>query len=256
MPKPATIEKAYLQVITWDNNGRVNSEGKKTFVQFNPESLKVNFSNQIAGQDNNGGSAIQFNSRGTTKLTFDLWFDVSADPGQASPHKDVRQYTKELVGFMQEQRSRDGRSTLTPPPGCRFHWGTFLFEGIVDSINENLEYFSEQGVPLRASLAVSITKQELNIVINDQNARAANRDAVGTRPQQQTKAGDTFQNLAAKQGNPANWQQQALAVDIEDPLRLPEGTLIPQVPTAPALSGNLVRNSPVPSQPFQRNPFR
>lgn len=246
MPKPATIEKAYLQVITWDNNGRVNSEGKKYFVQFNPESLKVNFSNQIAGQDNNGGSAIQFNSRGTTKLTFDLWFDVSAEPGQASPHTDVRQYTKELVSFMQEQRSQDGRSTLTPPPGCRFHWGTFLFEGIVDSINENLEYFSEHGVPLRASLGMSITKQELNIVIRDQNALAAIQNAVGTQPRQHAKAGDTFQGMAAKLGNPANWQQLARAANVEDPLRLPEGTLIPQVPAVPAL----------PSSPFQNNPFQ
>jgi hypothetical protein len=130
---------------------------------------------------------------------------------------------------MQEQRSQDGKKTLTPPPGCRFHWGTFLFEGIVDSINENLEYFSEQGVPLRASLAVSITKQELNIVIKDQNAKAANRDAVGTKPQQQAKAGDTFQSMAAKQGA-SNWQQQAQAANVEDPLRLPEGTLIPLTP--------------------------
>lgn len=230
MPKPAAIEKAYLQVITWDNNGRVNSEGKKYFVQFNPESLKVNFSNQIAGQDNNGGSAIQFSSRGTTKLTFDLWFDASAEPGQASAHTDVRQYTKELLGFMQEQRSQDGRNTLTPPPGCRFHWGTFLFEGIVDSINENLEYFSEQGVPLRASLGVSVTKQELNILIKDQNAKAANKDAVGTQPQQQAKVDDTFQGMAARQGNPAQWQQQARAANIEDPLRLREGMLIPLAP--------------------------
>ena len=81
MPKPANVSKAFLQKIAWDSSGRVSQQDSNVVpVQFNPESLKVAFSNQIAGDNNKGGSAIQFSSRGTTKLSVEMWFDVTAEP--------------------------------------------------------------------------------------------------------------------------------------------------------------------------------
>jgi hypothetical protein len=223
MPKPRTIERAYLQIIRWNDRGTINVEGAKYYVQFNPESLKVNFSNQISGQDNNGGSAIQFNSRGTTKLTFDLWFDVTATPAKNKTYTDVRQYTRDLVIFLQETRNAAGTSTVSGPPGCRFHWGTFLFEGIFDSVNENIEYFSEEGIPLRASMSVSISKQELKVIVPDQNASAANRNTAGTQPQQQAQEGDSVQSMSAREGKPENWKPRAVENGIENPLRINSG---------------------------------
>ena len=55
---------------------------KHVQVQFNPETLKVSFANQIAtpsgAGDQKGTPARQFVGAGTTKLSLQLWFDVSA----------------------------------------------------------------------------------------------------------------------------------------------------------------------------------
>ena len=53
-------------------------------VQFNPETLKVTFANQIVqgsgAGDQRGSPARQFVGAGTTKLSLQLWFDVTAYP--------------------------------------------------------------------------------------------------------------------------------------------------------------------------------
>lgn len=195
-------------------------------VQFNPETLKVTFSNQIAGDDNKGGSAIQFASRGTTKLAFEMWFDVTAPKPDNITVNDVRRLTHEIAQFMKTKKKGSGKKAKYTPPGVRFQWGSFLFEGVMESINENLEFFSEEGIPLRASLSVSLTKQDVDVRFPPTNASAANMPSPGTQPQRQSNSGDTVQDVVADQGgNPENWQPTALANNIENPLRVPTGTL-------------------------------
>jgi hypothetical protein len=223
MPKPMRITKAFLQEITWNKDGMVASEGRKLDVQFNPETLKVAFSNQIAGDNNNGGSAIQFASRGTTKLSFDLWFDVTArQPDGAPPRDDVRKFTKEVADFMKTTKGT-GKDAKFTPPGCRFQWGTFLFEGVVESINENLEFFSEQGKPLRASVAVSLVKQDVEVTF----APSGPAGAAGTQPQQKAQTGDSVQAMSAREGRPEEWQERARQNGVEDPLRMKSGSSLP-----------------------------
>ncbi|MDH5181419.1 MAG: hypothetical protein OEY07_17280, partial [Gammaproteobacteria bacterium] len=189
MSIPVPVTKAFLQEIEWDKHGNVKKEHARVPVQFNPESLKVAFSNQIAGDNNKGGSALQFASKGTTKLSFEMWFDVSVYSG-TDAEGDVRKLTEKVVKFMRTKGTTGkGDKTKYIPPGCRFQWGSFLFEGVVESINENLEFFSDKGVPLRASVSVSMTKQDVDIKFASlENAKAAtNKSAVGTQPQQQAR---------------------------------------------------------------------
>ncbi len=230
MPPPANVTKAFLQEISWDGEGRVISEGRKVTVQFNPESLKQAFSNQIAGNNNQGGSAIQFASKGTTKLSFEMWFDATAaQPAGQTPQDDVRQLTQEITAFMSTTPVGTGDNARFKPPGCRFQWGTFLFEGVVESINETLEFFSEEGKPLRASVSVSIAKQDVEVSF----AAADAATTPGTRPLQQARQGDSLQSMSARQGQAEAWQDRALAIGRgldglpEDPLRPPTGLSLP-----------------------------
>ena len=51
MPQPANLTKAEIREIKWDSSQQaqeINSD-KTVKVQFNPETLKVNFSNQKSG---------------------------------------------------------------------------------------------------------------------------------------------------------------------------------------------------------------
>jgi len=229
MPEPKKITKAILQEIGWDKSGKVNHEGRQMKVQFNPESLKVTFSNQVAGGNQAGGSAIQFSGRGTTKLSFDLWFDVT-DPNIATVDEaykdvtDVRRITKQVSDFMKPKEiKRKGKVTYVPP-GVKFFWGSFLFEGVMESLNETLEFFSEDGKPLRASVSIGITKQDIDVKFLD-NATASRQDSSpGTERLTPSMQNDTMHKIAAREGNPEDWQELALANNIENPRSLSPGT--------------------------------
>ncbi len=231
MPAPKEITKAFLQEIEWDGKGNVTKELGKFAVQFNPESLKVAFSNQIAGDNNKGGSAIQFASRGTTKLSYELWFDATVYSGK-TPVDDVRKLTKEVVAFMRiKKQTGQGDKAKYTPPGCRFQWGSFLFEGVVESISENLEYFSNTGKPLRASISVNMTKQDVEIKFAQTNAKAAtNRQGTGTQQQQQARNGESLQDMSAREGQPEKWQERGVQNDVDDPLRMAQGASLPSSP--------------------------
>ena len=234
MPSQKNIAKAVLQQISWNENGDVvipDDPAQEFEVQFNPETLSIALSNQVAGGDQAGGSAIQFNSKGTTKLTFDLFFDVT-DPKLAQRFKkdkqpesrnDVRRITKLIADFMQTERTGNGDDARFIPPGVRFKWGTFRFDGVVDSISEKIDFFSEEGVPLRATLSIGITKQDVDINFGAPDVDAQGNSAAGTSEKPMPKKNSNMPGELAKTGNPELWQGDALANGIENPRDLPLG---------------------------------
>lgn len=222
------LMKAVLQEITLGEDSANQTPIREVHVQFNPETLKVAFSNQIANSGQSGGSAIQFSGRGSTKLSFDLWFDIT-DPNINETYRDktdVREITKEVADFMKTEASGSGRNTQYVPPGVRFLWGRFLFEGVMVSINETLDYFSEDGKPLRANISVSLTKQEVDVKFGDQSAgtaAASGTETAGTQPMESARQDESLQQAAARNGQADQWQDQALANQIENPRHIEAG---------------------------------
>lgn len=226
MPEAEQLEKATLQEIRWDRGGRAeekDARGAATqpfTVQFNPQTLKVNYSNQKTGGDQPQGSAVQFVGKGATKLTLELWFDTSVGETDGRAGTDVRALVEKVNAFMRPSPAPGARNRNVPP-GVRFQWGAFLFEGVMDSMDETLELFSSGGVPLRASVSVTLSKQEIQF-----NRRNPGGDgAPGTRPLDQARAGESVQQVAARAGNP-DWKGVAMANGIENPRRLAPGTLL------------------------------
>jgi hypothetical protein len=200
------------------------SGGQQVEVQFNPESLKVSFANQIVqpqGGDQSAGTAgRQFVGAGTTKLALQLWFDVTAM--EQDPVDDVRRLTQKVVYFMTPQKA-DADPKKLAPPGVRFQWGSFLFDGMVDGLEETLEFFSPAGKPLRANVNLTLSQQKILKSEFEGDGRVP--ALAGHAPLNAAKQNDSVQNMAAKKGNP-DWQSIARAHDIEDPLRLAPGQLI------------------------------
>jgi hypothetical protein len=240
--------------------------GKKINVQFNPDSMKVSFANalaQPAGGDQSAGTAgRQFVGAGTTKLALTLWFDVTQMTDK--PVDDVRRLTADVIHFITPRPSASDKKKFTPP-AARFVWGSFLFDGIVESLEESLEFFSPQGKPLRASVTLSISQQKILIASFTGDGAAPARP--GQRPFTAAKQGDTIQGMFEDAGGGAkggsggglgsgagsgggsgasggsgfgagvsfgasasfggnDWQSVAAGNGIEDPLRLPPGALI------------------------------
>lgn len=199
--------------------------GKAIDVQFNPDSLKVTYANQVAQPDSGdqaaGTSGIQFVGAGTTKLALTLWFDVTSMT--ENPVDDVRRLTKDVIHFMTPKDSEQDPSKLSPP-GTRFSWGSFIFDGMVEGMEETLEYFSPDGKPLRASMSLTLSQQKILVSTFEQPNSAAPR--AGQRPFKSAKQGDSLQNMAGDAGKGGDWQSIASANGIEDPLRLKAGAMI------------------------------
>jgi len=198
--------------------------GQSVEVQFNPELLKVTFANQIVqpqgGDQSAGNSGRQFVGAGTTKLALQLWFDVTAM--EKDPVDDVRRLTQKVVFFMTPQKVKSDPKKLSPP-GVQFQWGSFLFKGIVDGLEESLEYFSPEGKPLRASISLTLSQQKILETNFEGEGKVPARP--GQAPLNAAKQGDSLQNMAAKNGK-TDWQSIAAANGIEDPMRMSPGALV------------------------------
>lgn len=227
-------------------------QGQTVTVQFNPDSLKLAFANQIqnnnpsasgggaaaapgaasaggsgGGDQGSGTSGRQFVGAGTTKLSVQLWFDALGESSDGQRVDDVRKLTQKVIYFIRPKPLKSD-ATKFVPPGVRFAWGSFTFDGLIDSIEESIEFFSPEGKPLRASISLGLSQQ--TILLNTLGAGsglagAAGRPALpGTTPLTAAAAGSTLQGLAAAVG--AEWQQVAAANGIANPRQLVPGQLI------------------------------
>lgn len=217
------LAKANLIELDQEFKGE-KSGGRKVEVQFNPESLKVTFANQIVqpqgGDQSAGNAGRQFVGAGTTKLALQLWFDVTAMV--KDPVDDVRRVTQKVVYFMTPQKSDVDPNKLAPP-GVRFQWGSFLFDGMVEALDETLEYFSRDGKPLRASINLTLSQQKILEATFKGDGKVPARP--GQKPLAAAKRGDSLQGMAGASGKD-DWQSIAAANGIDDPMRLAPGQLV------------------------------
>lgn len=211
------LAKAKLVEVRWTGDNPPEAEpvsgGKEVTVQFNPESLKLAFANE----DNAGSqSPRQSTGSGTSKLTVELLFDTTA------AGTDVRRHTEDVAFFIKAPPDRNNRPVQ---PGLSFEWGSFIFRGVVKSMDETLDYFSEEGVPLRATLSLSVARPSIEF-IPAPGAAGAGPGTGATAPLEPARTNDNMQSVAARNGNSGDWKSMAAANNIDDPLRLPPGSLI------------------------------
>jgi Contractile injection system tube protein len=155
-------------------------------VHFNPVSLQLTLQNTL-DEKGSGKSKTQYVSKSSSKLTMDLVFDTTATGG------DVREHTKKVARFLEP--STTGKQAHQPPV-VRFDWGTFGFQGLVEQYRETLDFFSPEGVPLRAGVNLTLASQEF--VFSSQNAPAStNRQALEYTP---PAASPVDRGLAAANG--------------------------------------------------------
>jgi hypothetical protein len=102
MEETTKVERAQLRAL--DSKGN-EDKSKTVHVQFNPETLKVSFANQIKTDGSQQGtSSTLYVGQGTTKMTVQLWFDVTAplrdDFEEYKGVTDVRELTEKVAYFI------------------------------------------------------------------------------------------------------------------------------------------------------------
>ena len=153
-PEPAQVAIARFKTLKSD-------EPIDLAVHFNPASLQYTVANTLK-EEGQGAKKKQYVSQTTAKLTMDLVFDTtqsgqdvrgaaSAAEGQAAGTDQMAKLLKPL-----------GPSGKQVPPLVEFSWGAYRFTGMVEQYKETLDYFSAEGVPLRSSINLTLTSQDVS----------------------------------------------------------------------------------------------
>lgn len=181
-------------------------------MQFNPVSLQLSISNTLE-EKGRKNEKKQYVTKTSTQLSMELIFD-STDDGS-----DVRIKTEKFASFMAPQ----GQGNTKTPTVVVFEWGTFKFQGLVESYKETLDYFSSSGVPLRASMNLGLASQE-KVFERLPSPSQDNQPPIEPVISQPT-TGQSVTDTATQAGNPNAGRSIARASGFES-LRFPSGPLV------------------------------
>jgi hypothetical protein len=230
MPKPlkATFQEVY-------DDG---SLGDPLVVNYNPTEYTLSKGAQLAeiaipGLDS---PILQFVRGQTETLSLDLFFDTT-EAGMDDSAVSVTTVTDQFYQLIKI----DG--TTHAPPICFFSWGAEFpgqrayasmglgtgsqqrhgFKCVVENVRQRYTLFSPQGIPLRATLTVSLkeykTLAEQIAEINAQSADHSHTHLV--------QAGETLAQIAASVYNdPTQWRAIATQNNLLNPLNLQPGQML------------------------------
>lgn len=141
---------AELALATFTTQPPKPAKSETFAVHFNPESLKVSVSNTLR-DEGEGGKKKQFVDKVEARLSMTLQYDTTTSG------EDVRVHTVKLEQLMRPV----GEGSKQVPPNVEFSWGAYGFKGMCESFEETLDFFSANGVPLRASVSLTLAGQDV-----------------------------------------------------------------------------------------------
>lgn len=243
----------------------VEDTGARLDCLLNPETLEIS---RLAGVRQRGvgtgrltglglaDDPLHLTGGGRTELSLDLLFDVDLVPTPGGP-TDVRALTRPLWQLAENSASEHG---AVRPPLVRFVWGkSWNLPGIVTAVAERFDRFDVIGVPqrswfrmrfLRAADTAAEAQAEYDALLSasqastplatqatpsgDESTRSVVAVGEGDRPGARSTV--RFDLLATEGfGNPFLWRLLAAHNGIDDPLRVPGGTVLAVPPgLAPA----------------------
>ncbi|MFL5624903.1 MAG: hypothetical protein ACJ788_04830 [Ktedonobacteraceae bacterium] len=237
------LELAKLTVM---KGGQPQSDPPPVTVQFNPQSLSVNYrsSGAVGTENASTGTNKMGNKAQPTGFSSGLSTELLFDTSQTGD--DVRKQTLAIAVMLQMPNKSSA-------PTVQFSWGTFVFTGILQSMDETLDLFSERGVPLRATVRLSMSGTDLEQQKPDTGGGGGGAGiglsasasfsagvsvgfsaqaslnagiAVGTTPLTLAQAGDTLQSLSGRAGISSSWKAVASANGIDNPRQMDPGTVL------------------------------
>jgi hypothetical protein len=208
-------------------------------LTYNPTELNFEKSVQLAEIAIPGLNAPlqQFVRGQAEKLTVELFFDTT-DSGMGAGAVSVTQQTDHIYALTRIEPSGHA------PPTVSFTWGQSVpgrnlppasgnqrgdeFRGVVESVRQKFTLFSADGIPLRATLSVTIREfTPLHKQLASTNPSSPDRSHAHVLTDS-----ETLSHIAANYYlRPTLWRPIADSNGIEDPRRLRTGVLL----TVPAI---------------------
>jgi hypothetical protein len=180
-------------------------------VHFNPTSLQISISNTLEDKGQ-GKEKKQYVTKSSAKLSMDLIYDSTHDG------TDVRLQTGKIAKLM-EPAKRQG-DNAAPPSVVLFEWGTFKFQGLVESYKETIDFFAPTGVPLRASINLTLASQDKVFESLSQGSDSKFEPLV----QNLATSSESLTDVATQAGNP-NAARAIAANNGLESIRFPAGAI-------------------------------
>jgi hypothetical protein len=180
-------------------------------VHFNPVSLQYTVSNTMK-EEGSGKTNKQHVSKVTGKLTMDLVFDNTNDG------HDVQQSTSKLASCMGS--AQKGAQKEQTPPILLFEWGGYKFQGMMESYKETIDFFAPNGVPLRASVNITLAQQDKQF--NESRSASTSGGLSPDTVNVPTGSNQTPQTIANQGGDP-NAARAIAGMNGQDSLRFSAG---------------------------------
>jgi hypothetical protein len=219
------LAKAFL---TWNHGGTE----QKVKVQYNPTELSFEKSIQLAeiSIPQLNQPLQQFIHGQAARLMVELFFDTTDASAEDKP-VPVTEQTDKLYALTQTVPEDHA------PPIVTFHYGKKgfpgsaipeqfgsqrrqSFTGLVESVNQRFTLFSTDGVPLRATLNLTLREY---VPLHDQFSRA-NPSSPERSHAHILRAREGLNDVAWQfYRRPDRWREIALANGIEDPRRIDPG---------------------------------
>lgn len=202
-------------------------------VLFNPERYTLNKGVQYAeiGIPGLDSPVLQFVRGQNEKITLELFYDTT-DQGMVDNVTDVRTETVKVYDLLKILPNTHA------PPRCVLQWGTggqlFSFGSslnprcVLESVSEEFNLFSPDGVPLRAKLNVTFREYKtIEEQVKENPRHSADRTKVRT-----VQRGQTLSLISwLEYGDPTQWRRIADENGLDNPRLVPPGTQL-RIPRA------------------------
>jgi hypothetical protein len=226
------LAKAQLQRLKADGT----PQGAPLDVLYNPTEFTLAKNVQLAeipvpGLDS---PLIQFVRGQAETLTLDLFFDTTDAGGTGAEAKPVTAKTDPFYKLLKIE------SESHAPPVVLFSWGgeafpghrsyetlagqnRYGFKGVVESVRQRFTFFSSLGLPLRATLSLSIKEYK---TLHEQIAELDLHSRDRTR-MHVVREGETITRIAElAHGRSSAWREIAVWNGLDDPLALAPGQIL------------------------------
>ncbi len=171
------MEKAKIFVAS--KNGKMVKPELYMDVMFNPETYSVDSGAEYSSSAAPGKfeDGLQFTKLSTRRLNLELIFDTMNRPSRfseditissqlkdvfADSSPDVSEYIKKLHKLIETEKSG---MDVFPPPVVVFAWGSFSFQGVIESFKENYTMFQRDGSPIKATVSLSIKEYNSELAV-------------------------------------------------------------------------------------------
>jgi nucleoid-associated protein YgaU len=204
------------------SGGGAQQGGKRGEIkfQFNPKEVTITKSAKWERKPTKGSKKAgppEFTGPEPSKMTLEMFFDATG-PRDGSVVATV----EKLLACCVPTEESAGQKKPSPPLVV-LHWGSISsFPAFVTSVSAKFTLFSSDGTPIRAVCSVSL--EEMPGEPFRQNPTSGSHEV---RRVHRTVAGDSLASVAyTEYGDPTAWRQLAAFNGIDDPLRIPAGTVL------------------------------